>query len=137
MWAVISKDMGLEYNDGELMRLMYAMYLDVLVYYYKIKSTKEMTTEKEIREDIGMKRRTRSMEMEACTSMMSHDEPEQAVDEHYALEQAPDEHYAFFAGNDWYGLKRLKQRKKFDFKRAEKAVNEANESVQKNSRNEN
>ncbi|KAJ0837158.1 putative transcription factor & chromatin remodeling ARID family [Helianthus annuus] len=131
MWAVISKDMGLEYNDGELMRLMYAMYMDVLVYYYKIKSNKEMAAEKEIREDIGMKRRTRSMEMEASTSMMSREEPEQAVDDHDAPEQAADEHYAFFAGNDWYGLKRLKQWKKFDFKRAEKAVNEAKESVQK------
>ncbi|MFS7919437.1 putative transcription factor & chromatin remodeling ARID family [Helianthus anomalus] len=28
MWAVISKDMGLDYNDAELMRLLYAMYLD-------------------------------------------------------------------------------------------------------------
>ncbi|KAF5808785.1 putative transcription factor & chromatin remodeling ARID family [Helianthus annuus] len=127
MWAVISKDMGLEYNDGELMRLMYAMYLDVLVYYYKVKSTKEVATEKEIKEDIGVKRRTRSMEMEASTSMQSREEQEQAADEHYA----------FFAGNDWYGLKRLKQRKKFNFKRAEKAVNEANESVQKHSRKEN
>ncbi|KAM0038565.1 putative transcription factor & chromatin remodeling ARID family [Helianthus debilis subsp. tardiflorus] len=137
MWAVISKDMGLEYHDGELMRLMYAMYLDVLVYYYKIKSTKEMAAEKEIREDIRMKRRTRSVEMEASTSMMSREELAQAVDEHDVPEQAADEHYAFFAGNDWYGLKRLKQRKKFNFKRAEKAVNEANESLQKNSRKEN
>ncbi|MFS8027192.1 putative transcription factor & chromatin remodeling ARID family [Helianthus anomalus] len=39
MWDVISKDMGLDYNDVELMRLRYAMYLDVLVYYCKIKTT--------------------------------------------------------------------------------------------------
>ncbi|MFS7984386.1 putative transcription factor & chromatin remodeling ARID family [Helianthus anomalus] len=126
MWAVISKDMGLEYSDGE-MRLMYAMYLDVLVYYYKVKSTKDVAAEKEIKEDIEVKRRTRSMEMEASTSMQSREEQEQAADEHYA----------FFAANDWYGLKQLKQRKKFDFKRAEKAVKEANESVQKYSRKEN
>ncbi|MFS7951561.1 hypothetical protein Hanom_Chr07g00596631 [Helianthus anomalus] len=53
MWAVISKDMGLGYNDGELMRLMYAMYLDVLVYYYKIKSTQLVVIEKEVKEDVG------------------------------------------------------------------------------------
>ncbi|KAF5814034.1 putative transcription factor & chromatin remodeling ARID family [Helianthus annuus] len=124
MWAVIAKDMGLDYNDAELMRLMYAMYLDVLVYYYKIKSTQNAASEKEISEDVGEKRRTRSMELDAGTSEQSGAEQEGATDEHYA----------FFAGNDWYGLKRLKQRKKFDFRRAEKAVNEANDSVLKHSR---
>ncbi|KAJ0678364.1 putative transcription factor interactor and regulator CCHC(Zn) family [Helianthus annuus] len=92
MWAMISKDMGLDYNDGELMRLMYAMYLDVLVYYYKIKTTQQVAAEKEIKEEVGDKRRTRSMEMDEGTSMQS------------SAEQggAADEHYAFFAGNDWY-----------------------------------
>ncbi|KAJ0690726.1 putative transcription factor & chromatin remodeling ARID family [Helianthus annuus] len=124
MWAVISKYMGLDYNDVELMRLMYAMYLDVLVYYYKIKSTQQVAAEKEINEDVGDKRRTRSMEMDEGTSVQSCAERGGATDEHYA----------FFARNDWYGLKRLKQRKKFDFKRAENAVNEANDSVLKHSR---
>ncbi|MFS7956763.1 putative transcription factor & chromatin remodeling ARID family [Helianthus anomalus] len=124
MWAVISKDMGLDYKDVELMRLMYAMYLDVLVYYYKIKSTQQVAAEKEINEDVGDKRRTRSMEMDEGSSMQSNAERGGTADEHYA----------FFAGNDWHGLKRLKQRKKFDFKRAEKAVNEANDSVLKHSR---
>ncbi|MFS7910541.1 hypothetical protein Hanom_Chr02g00107511 [Helianthus anomalus] len=32
-WAVVEKDMGYDHNDGALMRMMYAMYLDVLVYY--------------------------------------------------------------------------------------------------------
>ncbi|KAL9997783.1 putative transcription factor & chromatin remodeling ARID family [Helianthus debilis subsp. tardiflorus] len=124
MWAVISKDMGLDYNDGELMRLMYAMYLDVLVYYYKVKSTQQTAAEKEVKEDIGDKRRTRSMEMDVGTSEQSSAEQGGAEDEHYAL----------FVGNDWYGMRRLKQRKKFDFRRAEKAVNEANDSVHKHSR---
>ncbi|MFS7953651.1 putative transcription factor & chromatin remodeling ARID family [Helianthus anomalus] len=124
MWAVIAKDMGLDYNDAELMRLMYAMYLDVLVYYYKIKCTQGATAEKEACEDVGEKRRTRSMDMDAGTS-------EQSAVKH---EGATDEHFLFFAGNDWYGLKRLKQRKEFDFRRAEKAVNEANDSVLKHSR---
>ncbi|KAJ0703114.1 putative transcription factor & chromatin remodeling ARID family [Helianthus annuus] len=35
MWPVIAKDMGYEYHDGEFMRIIYAMYLDVLVYYYR------------------------------------------------------------------------------------------------------
>ncbi|MFS7918620.1 putative transcription factor & chromatin remodeling ARID family [Helianthus anomalus] len=95
MWAVIAKDMGLDYNDAELMRLMYAMYLDVLVYYYKIKSTQGAAAEKEISEDVGEKRRTRSMELDTETSEQSGAEQEGAIDEHYA----------FFAGNDWYGLK--------------------------------
>ncbi|MFS7910099.1 hypothetical protein Hanom_Chr02g00102341 [Helianthus anomalus] len=106
---------------------MYAMYLDVLVYYYKIKSTQQVAVEKEIKEDVRDKRQTRSMEMEAGTS-------EQPCEDQ---EETAEEHYAFFAGNDWYGLKRLKQRKKFNFKRAEKAVNEAHESVLKHSRKEN
>ncbi|MFS7951562.1 hypothetical protein Hanom_Chr07g00596641 [Helianthus anomalus] len=67
------------------------------------------------------------MEVEAGTSKQPCEEQEQAADEHYAS----------FARNDWYGLKRLKQRKKFDFKKAEKAVKEANESVLKHSRKEN
>ncbi|KAM0000128.1 putative transcription factor & chromatin remodeling ARID family [Helianthus debilis subsp. tardiflorus] len=39
LWVVAAKDMGFDYQDGELMRLMYEMYLDVLVYYYRFKST--------------------------------------------------------------------------------------------------
>ncbi|MFS7899071.1 putative transcription factor & chromatin remodeling ARID family [Helianthus anomalus] len=45
MWAMIAKDIGFEYEDGEYMRLIYAMYLDVLVYYYKIKMTQENALE--------------------------------------------------------------------------------------------
>ncbi|KAJ0559633.1 putative transcription factor & chromatin remodeling ARID family [Helianthus annuus] len=31
LWPMIAKEMGFEYNEGELMRLVYAMYLDVIV----------------------------------------------------------------------------------------------------------
>ncbi|MFS7913837.1 putative transcription factor & chromatin remodeling ARID family [Helianthus anomalus] len=31
LWPVVAKDMGYEYHDGEFMRIIYAMYLDVLV----------------------------------------------------------------------------------------------------------
>ncbi|MFS7958484.1 putative transcription factor interactor and regulator CCHC(Zn) family [Helianthus anomalus] len=47
MWAMIAKDIGFEYEDGEYMRLIYAMYLDVLVYYYKFKTTQEKALDKE------------------------------------------------------------------------------------------
>ncbi|KAJ0766332.1 putative transcription factor & chromatin remodeling ARID family [Helianthus annuus] len=47
MWAMIAKDIGYEYEDGEYMRLIYAMYLDVLVYYYKFKTTQEKALDKE------------------------------------------------------------------------------------------
>ncbi|KAJ0545783.1 putative transcription factor & chromatin remodeling ARID family [Helianthus annuus] len=47
LWVVVAKDMGFDYQDGEFMRLMYAMYLDVLVYYYKFKSTRQNVFEKE------------------------------------------------------------------------------------------
>ncbi|KAF5757198.1 putative transcription factor interactor and regulator CCHC(Zn) family [Helianthus annuus] len=38
LWAIVAKDMGYEYHDGEFMRIIYAMYLDVLVYYHKFKA---------------------------------------------------------------------------------------------------
>ncbi|MFS7952933.1 putative transcription factor & chromatin remodeling ARID family [Helianthus anomalus] len=33
MWPMVAKVMGYEYHDGEFMRIIYAMNLDVLVYY--------------------------------------------------------------------------------------------------------
>ncbi|MFS7956694.1 putative transcription factor & chromatin remodeling ARID family [Helianthus anomalus] len=32
LWVVVAKDMSYEYHDGEFMRIIYAMYLDVLFY---------------------------------------------------------------------------------------------------------
>ncbi|KAM0057371.1 putative transcription factor & chromatin remodeling ARID family [Helianthus debilis subsp. tardiflorus] len=40
MWPVIAKDMGYGYHDGEFVRIIYAMYLDVLVYYYSSRRCK-------------------------------------------------------------------------------------------------
>ncbi|KAF5784493.1 putative transcription factor interactor and regulator CCHC(Zn) family [Helianthus annuus] len=54
IWPMIAKEMGFEYSDGELIRLVYMMYLDVLVYYYKFKTIqskvydKKVTDEKEV-----------------------------------------------------------------------------------------
>ncbi|MFS8000971.1 hypothetical protein Hanom_Chr13g01184841 [Helianthus anomalus] len=44
-WKV-AKDMGFEYSDGELIRLIYVMYLDVLVYYYKFKIKRQQMRRK-------------------------------------------------------------------------------------------
>ncbi|KAJ0570312.1 putative transcription factor & chromatin remodeling ARID family [Helianthus annuus] len=127
MWAVIAKDMGLDYNDAELMRLMYAMYLDVLVYYNKIKCIQGAAEEKEVGEDIGAERRTRSMEPVAGTSEQTAAEQEGETDEHFAL----------FAGNYWKGIRRLNTRRRFNFKRAKAAVDDANISVLTHSRKRN
>ncbi|MFS7911890.1 putative transcription factor & chromatin remodeling ARID family [Helianthus anomalus] len=40
-WAVVAKDIDFDYNDGDLMRIAYAMCLDVLEYYHKFKSVQE------------------------------------------------------------------------------------------------
>ncbi|KAJ0884832.1 putative transcription factor & chromatin remodeling ARID family [Helianthus annuus] len=50
LWAMVAKDMGFEYCDGDFMRLMYAMYLDVLVYYHKYKIIQTKVQEKEVTE---------------------------------------------------------------------------------------
>ncbi|MFS8024280.1 putative transcription factor & chromatin remodeling ARID family [Helianthus anomalus] len=92
MWAVNSRDKGFDYKEGDFMRLMYAMYLDIL--------------SKSLDDGEGSSRRP-------------------SADQ----EGVAEEHYVFFASNDWYGLKKLQRRKRFDFKRAEKAVNEANDTV--------
>ncbi|KAJ0780502.1 putative transcription factor & chromatin remodeling ARID family [Helianthus annuus] len=46
-WVVVAKDIGFYYNDGELMRIAYAMYLDVLEYYYKFKRVQEKAITKD------------------------------------------------------------------------------------------
>ncbi|KAF5774618.1 putative transcription factor & chromatin remodeling ARID family [Helianthus annuus] len=40
LWPAIDKNLGFEYQDEEFMRIIYAMYLDVLIYYYRFKSIK-------------------------------------------------------------------------------------------------
>ncbi|KAF5780089.1 putative transcription factor & chromatin remodeling ARID family [Helianthus annuus] len=48
LWAVVAKDMEYDYNDGKLTRIMYAMYPNVLVYYYKFKTVQGKVIEKEM-----------------------------------------------------------------------------------------
>ncbi|MFS7987903.1 putative transcription factor & chromatin remodeling ARID family [Helianthus anomalus] len=38
LWPAIAKDLGFEYEDRDYMRVTYAMYLDILEYYYKFKT---------------------------------------------------------------------------------------------------
>ncbi|MFS8034491.1 putative transcription factor & chromatin remodeling ARID family [Helianthus anomalus] len=48
LWPMIAKEIGFEYSEGKLMRLMYAMYLDVLVYCHKFKTIQSNVPDKEI-----------------------------------------------------------------------------------------
>ncbi|KAJ0668096.1 putative transcription factor & chromatin remodeling ARID family [Helianthus annuus] len=157
MWAMIAKDTGFEYEDGEYMRLIYAMYLDVLVYYYKFKVTQERAIGKEDEKTVDPRQSKSDGDKEVITDEVQTETAEcststGAVEKevsHYALftnqtgrvsglqeqseaiQDIAEDHYVFYGGSDWHGLKKL-QRKRFDFSRAKKAVNEANNSVLKN-----
>ncbi|MFS7944728.1 putative transcription factor & chromatin remodeling ARID family [Helianthus anomalus] len=115
LWAMVAKDMGYEYHDGEFMRIIYAMYLDVLVYYYKFKTVQGIVIDKEvIKEGEG-------------SSDARHERRKSAGD---VQDEEAIHHYALFAGNDWEGaMKVQKKRHRFDFKQAMKALDEANQSV--------
>ncbi|MFS7984626.1 hypothetical protein Hanom_Chr11g00988671 [Helianthus anomalus] len=113
------------------MRLMYAMYLDILVYYYKLKSTQQRVHEKETVKNVLDVRRSRSQEDDKKWTAADQMERNSGSD---GIVDQEREHYAFFAGNDWHGMKGLQKRRKFNFKQAEKAVDEANMSVLMHSR---
>ncbi|KAJ0821234.1 putative transcription factor & chromatin remodeling ARID family [Helianthus annuus] len=135
MWAMIAKDIGFEYEDGEYMRLIYAMYLDVLVYYYKFKTTQEKALDKEEVKKVADPRQSKSDAEE-----MEETDEDQVKDDcsmNAGAASTNADHYAFFAGNDWNGMKKLNMRRRFDFNRAKAAVDDANISVLKNSRKPN
>ncbi|KAM0057370.1 putative transcription factor & chromatin remodeling ARID family [Helianthus debilis subsp. tardiflorus] len=125
LWVVVNKDMGYDYGDGELMRIMYAMYLDFLVYYYKFKTTQQKVIENEIvKSDEGVS---------GSQCYFNHQYPsanrrERTRSEGCIPEEEGD-HYALFAGNDWHRMKKLHKRRRFDFKQAVKVVDKANRSV--------
>ncbi|KAL9994765.1 hypothetical protein Hdeb2414_s0875g00956611 [Helianthus debilis subsp. tardiflorus] len=107
--------MGYEYDDGEFMRIMYAMYLDVLVYYYKFKTVQGRVIDKEV------------VEQDGGPSDSRHERRKSDGD---VQEEEEIHHYALFVGNDWEGAKKMqKKRRRFDFKQAMKAMEEANRSV--------
>ncbi|KAJ0702143.1 putative transcription factor interactor and regulator CCHC(Zn) family [Helianthus annuus] len=101
LWPKVAKDIGFEYSDGELMRLMYAMYLDVLVYYHKFKVVQSNVYDKEVtdgNEVLGRKMDPRSSRSEG--DHVEHDAVQAEKDE--ARQDVADkqsEHYALFTDN--------------------------------------
>ncbi|KAF5760608.1 putative transcription factor interactor and regulator CCHC(Zn) family [Helianthus annuus] len=74
LWPMIAKEMGFEYNEGELMRLVYAMYLDVLVYYYKFKTIQLQVQDKNVTEEQTMLERNVDPRCSrSCRSLFSED----------------------------------------------------------------
>ncbi|KAF5817833.1 hypothetical protein HanXRQr2_Chr02g0057621 [Helianthus annuus] len=136
---MVAKEIGFEYSDGELTRLMYAMYLDVLVYYHKFKIIQSNVHDKEVTEDkemLGSKMdpkssRSEGDQTERVAGQAEMDEGSQEV----AGKQS--EHYALFIGNGWQEIKRFNTRRKFDSNRAKAAMDDANDSVLRHSRKHN
>ncbi|KAJ0636686.1 putative transcription factor & chromatin remodeling ARID family [Helianthus annuus] len=80
LWPTIAKDLGFEYQDGDFMRIVYAMYLDVLIYYYRFKSIQERVYDKEV-----TKEGESSITGEGQEGRSADSAPEEAATEHYAL----------------------------------------------------
>ncbi|KAJ0717104.1 putative transcription factor interactor and regulator CCHC(Zn) family [Helianthus annuus] len=117
LWPIIAKDMGFEYKDGEYMRTVYAMYLDILVYYYKFKAVQTKANDSERMKD-------------------KQDAPECSLERSTSAEEVKNvtevESFALYAENSWEGAWNAhKKRRKFNFDHARKAVEEANASVLK------
>ncbi|KAF5823957.1 putative transcription factor & chromatin remodeling ARID family [Helianthus annuus] len=134
LWAKIAKEIGFDYSEGEYMSLLYAMYLDVIIYYYKYKSTQEKVHEKEEIKTVVDPRQSRS-EGDKLMGTDAEQSEGNTRNEDAAGNEA--EYYAFFSGNDWEGIKRLHTRRRFDFKRTKAAVDDANISVLMHSRKRN
>ncbi|KAJ0756597.1 putative transcription factor & chromatin remodeling ARID family [Helianthus annuus] len=122
-WPIIAKDLGFGYEDGDYMRIVYAMYLDVLEYYYKFKTVQEEAHVKEVvKDDVvssrGCYRRTRSADnVREDAAGNDHDD-------------AGSTQYALYAGNGWTDDWNLhKRRKRFNFYHMKKAVEDANRGV--------
>ncbi|MFS8012429.1 hypothetical protein Hanom_Chr14g01320751 [Helianthus anomalus] len=111
------------------MRLIYAMYLDVLVHYYKFKMTQEKALEKEEVKMAVDPRQSKSEGDKVVVTDADQTESDGCPRSAGAASKDAD-HYAFFAGNDWHGIKKLNIRRRFDFNRAKDAVDDANNSVQ-------
>ncbi|MFS7914679.1 putative transcription factor & chromatin remodeling ARID family [Helianthus anomalus] len=154
LWPMIAKEIGFEYSDGELMCLMYAMYLDVLIYYYKFKTIqsnvqdKEMTQGRDVlgkrlkskgcrsegdgeEQDTDQERRNDGIQVIAENPSEQDAGQERGNDARQVIAENPTDHYAHFAGDSWKEIKRLNSRRKFDFNRAKAVVDDSNESVLK------
>ncbi|KAJ0680132.1 putative transcription factor & chromatin remodeling ARID family [Helianthus annuus] len=154
LWPMIAKEMGFEYDDGELMRLVYAMYLDVLVYYYKFKTIQSHVQDKDVTEEESMLGRNADKDVTEEESMLGRNaDPgssrsegdiaeqdagqEVRAEDNQGVTKDSSEHYALFTNNEWNENKRRQTRQKFDFNRAKAAMDDANESVLKYSRKRN
>ncbi|KAJ0725192.1 putative transcription factor interactor and regulator CCHC(Zn) family [Helianthus annuus] len=122
-WPIIAKDLGFEYQDGDYMRIIYAMYLDVLEYYYKFKSVQEKVQDKEVVND------------DAGLSQSCHRRMKSAGDAH---EDVGSNQYALFTGNGWeddWNLHKKRKRFNFNHNHMKKAVEDANRSVMQQASN--
>ncbi|MFS7900994.1 putative transcription factor & chromatin remodeling ARID family [Helianthus anomalus] len=150
-WPIIAKDLGLGYEDGDYIRIVYAMYLDVLEYYYKFKTVQNKVQVKEmINENAGLlkdcERKSGSADIiqEGAAGINQHDEGS-SRGSHRKIKSAGDTregdamnsqagadlmHYALFAENEWAdNWSARKRRKRFNFTHMKKAMEEANRSV--------
>ncbi|KAJ0956739.1 putative transcription factor interactor and regulator CCHC(Zn) family [Helianthus annuus] len=133
LWPKVAKDLGFEYNDGELIRLIYVMYLDVLVYYYKFKMVQSKVSERDNADDNEVL--ISKMEMRGSHSEGEDVKNDKGEDDCQEVAGSPKEHYAFFTNDGWNEIKRRRQaRRTFDFNRAKAAMDAANESVLQYSR---
>ncbi|MFS7988997.1 putative transcription factor & chromatin remodeling ARID family [Helianthus anomalus] len=92
LWPAIAKDLGFEYQDGDFIRVIYAMYLEVLVSYYKFKSVQKKVHDKEMVE-----------QEESCMAGNDQTRRCKSADADPIMEDGATEHYALYAGNSWEG----------------------------------
>ncbi|KAF5794273.1 hypothetical protein HanRHA438_Chr08g0337361 [Helianthus annuus] len=93
----------------EFMTLMYATYLNVLVYYYKFKYIQTRVHKKEIvKKVMDLKKKNRSQNDEIQGTIA--DQTERNTRSDNAAEHKG-EHYALFAGNDWEGMKKMQAKR--------------------------
>ncbi|MFS7938414.1 hypothetical protein Hanom_Chr05g00439421 [Helianthus anomalus] len=114
---MVAKELGFDWGEGYDMRVMYAEFLDVLVYnYIKNKKFSAVSCQDVVRN--------------AGTTIAR----EEVVITSTTMKQVQDlADYAMYAGSNWRGMKRLMKRT-FNFERAAKSVHEANQSVLKHVR---
>ncbi|KAJ0881998.1 putative transcription factor interactor and regulator CCHC(Zn) family [Helianthus annuus] len=150
-WPIIAKDLGFGYEDGDYMRIVYAMYLDVLEYYYKFKAVQYKVQVKEMINDNagsfkGCERRSESADIvqERAAGINQNDDGS-SRGSHRKIRSTGDVredaarnsqagadlmHYALFAENGWAdNWSAHKRRKRFNFNHMKKAMEEANRSV--------
>ncbi|KAM0011504.1 putative transcription factor interactor and regulator CCHC(Zn) family [Helianthus debilis subsp. tardiflorus] len=123
IWPAIAKDLGFDYGDGDYMRTIYAMYLDILEYYYNFKQFQRKVQDKEIVVEEG---RFTGSHQEVSTNA------EEAQQVSAEMEQA-----VLFTRIDDENWNKGKRRKRFNFDYARWAVEEANQSVLDRSRKHN